>query len=59
MYTTGEILNILQIKQKELEKKYPISGLALFESYTRGDYNEESEIDILIDLATELMDLTI
>ena len=51
MYTTGEIINILRIKKMELEKKYPISELALFGSYARGDYNEQSDIDILIDFS--------
>ena len=49
MYNTGEILNMLRIKKQELEKKYPISELALFGSYARGDYTQESDIDILID----------
>ncbi|ANI90229.1 DNA polymerase subunit beta [Arachidicoccus ginsenosidimutans] len=49
MYTTGEILNILKAKKAELEKKYPISEMGLFGSYARGDYNEHSDIDILVD----------
>jgi predicted nucleotidyltransferase len=49
MYNTGQILNILKSQKKELEKKYPISELALFGSYARGDYNEQSDIDILVD----------
>jgi len=49
MYSTGEIINILKVRKKELEKKYPISELALFGSYARGDYNEQSDIDILVD----------
>ena len=54
MYNTGEILNILGIKKKELVKKYPISELALFGSYARGDYNAESDIDILIDFSDRI-----
>ena len=49
MYTTDEILHILKIKKGALEKKYPISELGLFGSYARGDYNEDSDIDILVD----------
>ncbi len=49
MYSTGEILAILKNKKKELENKYPISELALFGSYARGDNNEQSDIDILVD----------
>ena len=32
-----------------LEIKYPISELGLFGSYARGDQNEKSDIDILVD----------
>ena len=49
MYTTEQIINILKAQKKELEKKYPISELALFGSYARGDNTEQSDIDILVD----------
>jgi predicted nucleotidyltransferase len=49
MYNTDQIIKILTYQKKELEKKYPISELALFGSYARGDYNESSDIDILVD----------
>ncbi len=38
MYNTVQILKILKAKKLELEKKYPISEMALFGSYARGDY---------------------
>lgn len=49
MYNTQQIVNILKSQKKELEKKYPISELALFGSYARGDNHEYSDIDILVD----------
>jgi len=49
MYNTEQIVNILKEQKKELEKKYPISELALFGSYASGDYNKLSDIDILVD----------
>jgi predicted nucleotidyltransferase len=49
MYSTAQILNLLKVKKPELEKKYPISELGLFGSYARGDNNEKSDIDILVD----------
>jgi predicted nucleotidyltransferase len=49
MYSTGQILSILKAQKNELEKKYPISELGLFGSYARGDYNEQSDINILVD----------
>jgi len=49
MYNTNEILAILKAQKPELEKRYPISELGLFGSYARDDYNEQSDIDILVD----------
>ena len=49
MYSTDQILKILKERKTGLEKKYPISELALFGSYARGDFNEQSDIDILVD----------
>lgn len=49
MYNTAQILKILKEKKQELERKYPISELALFGSYARGDYHANSDIDILVD----------
>ena len=49
MYDTHQVLKILESQKKELEKKYPISEMGLFGSYARGDYNEDSDIDILVD----------
>jgi predicted nucleotidyltransferase len=49
MYTTEEIVKILRGKKDELRRKYPISEIALFGSYARGDYHDKSDIDILVD----------
>jgi predicted nucleotidyltransferase len=49
MYSTDQILKILKEKKTGLEKKYPIIELGLFGSYARGDFNEYSDIDILVD----------
>ena len=49
MYNTSQIIKILETQKKELEKKYPISEMGLFGSFARGDYNEHSDIDILVD----------
>lgn len=49
MYNTQQILAILKKQKLNLEKKYPISELALFGSYARGDNHEKSDIDILVD----------
>lgn len=68
MYSTSAILQILKEHKPALVKRYPISELGLFGSYARGDFNDKSDIDILvdfnssvgirfIDLAHELEDL--
>ena len=49
MYTTARILEILKDRKTDLQKRYPISELGLFGSYARGDFNEQSDIDILVD----------
>jgi predicted nucleotidyltransferase len=49
MYTTEQILKILSEKKSHLQKKYSISELGIFGSFARGDFNEKSDIDILVD----------
>ena len=49
MYNTAQILAILKSRKPDLQKRYPISELGLFGSYARGDFNEKSDIDILVD----------
>jgi len=49
MYSTTQILTILKDRKPDLQKRYPISELGLFGSYARGDFNEKSDIDILVD----------
>jgi uncharacterized protein len=49
MYSTEQVLQILRLKKQELQKRFPISEMALFGSYARGDNNEQSDIDILVD----------
>ena len=45
----SDILKILKEHKQELFKKYPIQSLALFGSYSRGDYKENSDIDVLVE----------
>jgi len=54
MYRTNQIVGLLAIKKRELEKKYPISEMALFGSYARGDHNDKSDIDILVDFSARI-----
>ena len=41
-----------KIKKMALEQEYSIFELRLFGSYARGDQNEKSDIDILVDLVS-------
>ena len=49
MHNTEQILKILSQKKPDLQVRYPISELGVFGSYARGDYNDKSDIDILVD----------
>lgn len=49
MYSKALILKILKDRKPDLQKRYPISELGLFGSYARDDFNEQSDIDILVD----------
>lgn len=49
MYTKTQILDILKDKKAELLNRYPISELGIFGSYARGDFDENSDVDILVD----------
>ncbi len=54
MYTTEEIISILKQNKPALSAKYPISELGLFGSFARGDYNDQSDIDILVDFDSRI-----
>lgn len=54
MYDQSIILKLLQSKKAELEKKFPLSEFTLFGSYARGDYNNDSDIDILVDFSASI-----
>ena len=45
----NEIIKILKEHKKDLFNKYPIESLALFGSYSRGDYKENSDVDVLVE----------
>lgn len=54
MHTSEEIIKLLRAKKQELKDKYALTELGLFGSYARGDYNENSDIDILVDFSTHI-----
>ena len=50
MYTLQDIVEKLKKVKPELQKKYPITGIGVFGSYARGEANQESDIDIAVDI---------
>ncbi len=51
MYTLPQILATLRRHKPELQKKYPIAGLAVFGSYARGEATDKSDLDIAVDIS--------
>lgn len=45
----SEVLNILKEHKEDLFNKYPLESLALFGSYSRGDYKKNSDVDIIVE----------
>lgn len=50
MYTLDQILHILKQHKPELQRKYPVSGIAVFGSYARGEATAGSDLDIAVDI---------
>jgi len=49
MHQVNEIKSILSSGLPNLKKKYPISSMAVFGSYARGEKNENSDLDIVVE----------
>ncbi len=45
-----EVFKKLKAIKPELISRYGVKSLAIFGSYARGDYREDSDIDILVDV---------
>jgi len=50
MNTQAEILSFLQTHKTLLKERFHISKIALFGSFARNEANQESDVDILIEL---------
>ncbi|MBC8487251.1 MAG: nucleotidyltransferase family protein [Ignavibacteria bacterium] len=44
-----DIISIINKHKVELEDKYKVKEIAIYGSFTRGEQNEESDIDILVE----------
>jgi len=49
MKTIEEIKNILKNYKEELKETYKVKKVGIFGSYVRGDANEVSDVDILVE----------
>ncbi|MEO7265434.1 MAG: nucleotidyltransferase family protein [Ferruginibacter sp.] len=47
----NSVLEILKAHKQELFSEYPIKSLALFGSFSRGDFNETSDVDIMVEMS--------
>jgi predicted nucleotidyltransferase len=50
MTAKEQILNTLREQRERLAHRYPIRRLALFGSWARGDAEEKSDVDVLVDV---------
>jgi uncharacterized protein len=59
--TKVEILEKLRAGKADIQKKYPVSSLALFGSYARDEQTPESDVDLLVEfngpIGWEIVDL--
>jgi uncharacterized protein len=56
MVSKSEILASLQEHRAELGQRFSVSRIGLFGSYLHGNADEESDIDVLVDLAEPTFD---
>jgi len=50
MSTREELLDLLGRKSQALRARYPISRLALFGSWARGEATDQSDVDLLVEV---------
>ena len=50
MKSREEVMTILRQARHDLQARFPITRMALFGSYARGDQHEDSDVDILVDV---------
>lgn len=48
--TKEYILHFLLNNKKKMQKTYALKSIGLFGSYSNGTYNEDSDIDIIVDM---------
>jgi predicted nucleotidyltransferase len=56
MLTTKDILNYLLANKSNFRQKYFVDKIAIVGSYARGDYNNDSDIDLLVYFLSDATD---
>jgi len=46
-----EIKGIIKQNKQELEEKFKVKSIGIFGSYVRGEQNEESDVDIIVEFS--------
>lgn len=52
--TYSEIRDILKKNEKELKMRYGIKNIGIFGSYLKGEANQDSDLDILVEFSPEV-----
>ena len=56
MKTSNKILETLKDKKTYLKNNFSVDNIGLFGSYARNDFNQQSDIDILVKLSEPTFD---
>ncbi len=54
MRTLEDLVRILREHKAELAERYGVRAIAVFGSFARGEQHEQSDVDIVVDLAKPL-----
>lgn len=57
MKTFEEIKKNIEMHRKELKSKFKVKEIGIFGSYVRGDQDETSDVDMLVDYSDEHISL--
>ena len=49
MKTLEEIRNIINLQMEDLKQKYYVKEIGIFGSYVRGEQDDESDLDVLVE----------
>jgi len=50
MKSLGDIKKIIQLHKEEIRKEYGVKEIGIFGSYIKGEQNDNSDVDILVEL---------